>query len=377
MCGIAGLFDTRGKQRFATELITRINNIQAHRGPDELGLHQEPGLAFGHRRLSVIDVSTGQQPLFNEDQSVVIVFNGEIYNYQELVPELKALGHVFHTRSDTEVIIHAWEAWGEACVLRLRGMFAFAIWDRNQQTLFLARDRLGVKPMHYALLADGSFVFGSELKVITAHPGFDRAVDPLAVEEYFALGYVADPRCIYRGAHKLTPGHTLTLRHGQPMPPSKPYWDVHFSLNNPISSQDAQAELLARLQESVRLRMIAEVPLGACLSGGVDRSAVVATFLGGANLLPDRSGAGLRLLRPERLRLRATPPQAGELGLRARVRELAFQGATVEVRLCGAADLPLIAIDTSADLPDNLRIGAEIWCCWNPADSHLLEASLS
>ena len=283
MCGIAGLFDTRGKQRFATELITRINNIQAHRGPDELGLHQEPGLAFGHRRLSVIDVSTGQQPLFNEDQSVVIVFNGEIYNYQELVPELKALGHVFHTRSDTEVIIHAWEAWGEACVLRLRGMFAFAIWDRNQQTLFLARDRLGVKPMHYALLADGSFVFGSELKVITAHPGFDRAIDPLAVEEDFALGYVADPRCIYRGAHKLTPGHTLTLRHGQPMPPSKPYWDVHFSLNNPISSQDAQAELLARLQESVRLRMIAEVPLGAFLSGGVDSSAVVATMAGLTN----------------------------------------------------------------------------------------------
>ena len=138
-------------------------------------------MAFGHRRLSVIDLETGQQPLFNEDHSVVILFNGEIYNYQELVPELKALGHVFRTRSDTEVIIHAWEAWGEACVNRLRGMFAFAVWDRNQQTLFMARDRLGVKPMHYALLDDGTFIFGSELKVITAHPGFNRAIDPLAV----------------------------------------------------------------------------------------------------------------------------------------------------------------------------------------------------
>ena len=280
MCGIAGLFDTRGKQHYAPELITRVNNIQAHRGPDELGLHLEPGVAFGHRRLSVIDVSTGQQPLFNEDQSVVIVFNGEIYNYQELVPELKALGHQFHTRSDTEVIIHAWEAWGEACVHRLRGMFAFTLWDRNQQTLFMARDRLGVKPMHYALLGDGTFIFGSELKVITAHPAFQRTIDPLAVEEYFALGYVADPRCIYLGAHKLAPGHTLTLRHGQPVPTPKPYWDVHFTLDNRISARDAQAELLERMQESVRLRMIAEVPLGAFLSGGVDSSAVVATMAG-------------------------------------------------------------------------------------------------
>ena len=283
MCGISGLFDTRGKQNFAPDLLTRINNIQSHRGPDEAGTHLEPGVAFGHRRLSVIDLATGQQPLFNEDQSVVIVFNGEIYNFQELVPELQALGHQFKTRSDTEVIIHAWEAWGEACVQRLRGMFAFALWDRNQQTLFMARDRMGIKPMHYALLADGTFVFGSELKVITAHPAFSRAIDPLAVEEYFALGYVADPRCIYLGAHKLAPGHTLTLRHGQPMPAPKPYWDVHFTLDSPIGHQDAMDELRARLDEAVRLRMIADVPLGAFLSGGVDSSAVVATMAGLSN----------------------------------------------------------------------------------------------
>jgi len=278
MCGIAGLFDTRGKRDFSPQLMERINNVQAHRGPDELGLHLEPGLAFGHRRLSVIDLASGQQPLFNEDNSVAIVFNGEIYNYQALTTELKALGHVFRTRSDTEVIIHAWEAWGEDCVQRLRGMFAFAVWDRNQQTLFLARDRLGVKPMFYALLGDGSFIFGSELKVITAHPDFVRSIDPLAVEEYFALGYVADPRCIYTGAHKLAPAHTLTIRHGQPLPEPKPYWDVQFTLSNPISAEDAVHELRARLDESVRLRLMAEVPLGAFLSGGVDSSAVVATM---------------------------------------------------------------------------------------------------
>ena len=280
MCGIAGLFDTRGKRDFAPGLIERINNIQSHRGPDELGVHLEPGVALGHRRLSIIDLSTGQQPLFNEDKSIVVVFNGEIYNYQPLMQELKDLGHQFRTRSDTEVIVHAWEAWGEDCVKRFRGMFAFALWDRNQQTLFLARDRMGVKPMFYALLGDGSFIFGSELKVITAHPAFVRTIDPLAVEEYFALGYVADPRCIYSGAKKLPPAHTLTLQHGAPLPAPKAYWDVQFSLNNPIKPEDAIHELRTRLDESVRLRLMAEVPLGAFLSGGVDSSAVVATMAG-------------------------------------------------------------------------------------------------
>ncbi|MFZ4623802.1 MAG: XrtA/PEP-CTERM system amidotransferase [Rhodoferax sp.] len=278
MCGISGLFDTRSKCDFSPQLLEHINNIQSHRGPDESGLHLEPGLAFGHRRLSVIDLTTGQQPLFNEDHSVVIVFNGEIYNYQELVPQLKALGHRFRTRSDTEVIIHAWESWGADCVKRFRGMFAFALWDRNQQTLFLARDRLGVKPMFYSLLSNGSLVFGSELKVITAHPDFVRTIDPFAVEEYFALGYVADPRCIYSHAHKLPAAHTLMLRHGVPLPAPQPYWDVHFTVNNPITAQDAAHELRARLDQSVKYRMIADVPLGAFLSGGVDSSAVVATM---------------------------------------------------------------------------------------------------
>lgn len=281
MCGISGIFDTRGTGTIPRDLISRINNVQSHRGPDENEVHLEPGLALGHRRLSVIDLATGTQPLFNEDGTVGIVFNGEIYNYLELMQELNDLGYRFRTRSDTEVIVHAWQAWGEACVHRLRGMFAFALWDRKHQTLFLARDRMGVKPMHYAWLPDGSFIFGSELKVLTAHPGFVRDIDPLAVEGYFSFGYVPDPRCIYQNAHKLPAAHTLTLRRGDAgRPAPRPYWDVRFTNDNPIKLQDAQAELRERVRESVRLRMIADVPLGAFLSGGVDSSAVVATMAG-------------------------------------------------------------------------------------------------
>ena len=280
MCGITGLFDTRGRRPVDDVILRRMNASQAHRGPDEGSLHIEPGLGFGHRRLSIIDVSTGQQPLFNEDGSVVIVFNGEIYNYQDLIPELQALGHVFHTKSDTECIVHAWEAWGEDCVQRLRGMFAFAIWDRKRQCLFLARDRLGVKPLYYALLDDGTLLFGSELKSVLAHGGLRRDLDPLAIEEYFALGYVAEPRTVFRQAQKLAPGHSLLVQHGRPLPSPREYWDVSFTLDNPISAADAQAELVERIRESVRLRMIAEVPLGAFLSGGVDSSAVVAMMAG-------------------------------------------------------------------------------------------------
>src|SRR5215470_14890862 len=187
MCGIVGVIDLRGRRDISRDLVARMNESQHHRGPDEGGTHFEPGVGLGHRRLSIIDLSTGQQPLYNEDGSVVIVYNGEIYNYQSLIPELTALGHVFRTKSDTEVIVHAWEAWGEACVTRLRGMFAFALWDRNRSTLLLARDRLGVKPLHYALLPDGTFLFGSELKSLLAHGNVPRVIDPYAIEDYFAL----------------------------------------------------------------------------------------------------------------------------------------------------------------------------------------------
>ena len=280
MCGITGIFDTRNRRDIDRDLLHRMNESQHHRGPDEGGLHIEPGVGLGHRRLSIIDLSTGQQPLFNEDGSVVVVFNGEIYNFQELVPELEALGHIFHTRSDTEVIVHAWEAWGEVCVERFRGMFAFALWDRNQQTLFLARDRLGVKPLFYALLPDGQLIFGSELKSLMAHPGLRRDLDPCAVEEYFALGYVAEPRTIFTSAKKLPPAQTLKIQRGQPLPEPREYWEARFTLDRPITELEAYEELTARLRESVRLRMISEVPLGAFLSGGVDSSAVVAMMAG-------------------------------------------------------------------------------------------------
>jgi asparagine synthase (glutamine-hydrolysing) len=280
MCGITGIFDTRGAGVVSRDVLQRMNDSQRHRGPDEGSLHIEPGVGLGHRRLSIIDIATGQQPLFNEDGSVVVVYNGEIYNYQQLIAELRALGHVFHTRSDTEVIVHAWESWGADCVKRFRGMFAFALWDRNRQTFFMARDRLGVKPLYYALLDDGALVFGSELKSILAHGGLRRDIDPLAVEEYFALGYVAEPRVIFKQARKLPPAHTLAIRRGEPVREPTEYWDVRFTLDNPIGLADAQAELVRRLQESIRLRMIAEVPLGAFLSGGVDSSAVVALMAG-------------------------------------------------------------------------------------------------
>jgi asparagine synthase (glutamine-hydrolysing) len=278
MCGIVGIFDVRERREVSRTLLTRMNETQHHRGPDECGLHIEPGVGLGHRRLSIIDLATGQQPLYNEDASVVVIFNGEIYNYRELIPELVALGHRFRTRSDTEVIVHAWEAWGDACVKRFRGMFAFALWDQNKQTLFLARDRLGVKPLYYALLSDGMFVFGSELKSLLAHDGMERRIDPFAVEEYFALGYVPEPRTIFQGARKLAAAHTLTLRRGAAIPEPKEYWDPRFTLDRRITDADAAAELVSRLDESVRLRMISEVPLGAFLSGGVDSSAVVASM---------------------------------------------------------------------------------------------------
>ncbi len=284
MCGITGIFDTRGVRPVDRAVLQRMNDSQQHRGPDEGSLHIEAGLGLGHRRLSIIDIATGQQPLFNEDGSVVVIFNGEIYNYQDLIPELQAAGHHFHTKSDTEVIVHAWEQWGEACVERFRGMFAFVLWDRNRQTLFMARDRLGVKPLYYALLDDGSLLFGSELKSLLAYRGgnggLKRDIDPLAVEEYFALGYVAEPRTIFRQARKMPPAHALAIRRGDPVGEPRAYWDVKFTLDNPISVDDASAELRQRLQESVRLRMISEVPLGAFLSGGVDSSAVVATMAG-------------------------------------------------------------------------------------------------
>lgn len=177
MCGITGIFDLRDRQPINRSLLEAMNETQFHRGPDEGGVHLEPGVGLAHRRLSIIDLSGGQQPLFNEDETVVVTYNGEIYNFPELTAELQQAGHRFRSHCDTEVIVHAWEEWGEACVQRFRGMFAFAVWDRNRDTLFLARDRLGIKPLYYSALADGHLIFGSELKALMAHPGMPRHMD--------------------------------------------------------------------------------------------------------------------------------------------------------------------------------------------------------
>lgn len=281
MCGIAGIFNTRSEDAPQTELIHRMTDAITHRGPDESGIHIEPGLALGHRRLSVIDIASGQQPLFNEDRSAAIVFNGEIYNFMELRPELEALGYHFTTHSDTEVILHAWQAWGSQCVHRLRGMFAFAIWDRKRRHLFLARDRLGIKPLYYALLPNGHFVFGSELKALLPHPALPRERDPMAIEEYFAYGYIPEPRTIFSGVRKLPPGHTLLIEKGQTLlPRTNQYWDIPFTDSGLASQDSAELELIERLREAVDIRLVAEVPLGAFLSGGVDSSAIVALMAG-------------------------------------------------------------------------------------------------
>jgi len=277
VCGLAGIFDTKHRSDIDRELLERMNASQFHRGPDEGGVHVEPGIGLAHRRLSIIDLSSGQQPLFNEDGSVVVVYNGEIYNFADLAKQLAGLGHHFRTHCDTEVIVHAWEEWGDACVTRFRGMFAFALWDRNREVLFLARDRLGIKPLYYSLLPNGEFIFGSELKALKQHSALDRRIDEHAIEEYFALGYIPEPRSIYRNTHKLRPGHTLQLLHGESLPRQRQYWDIPFEVADADADLgQAESGLVERLREAVDIRLISEVPLGAFLSGGVDSSSVVA-----------------------------------------------------------------------------------------------------
>ena len=280
MCGIAGILDTRGQRDIDRDLLGRMNQSQFHRGPDEGGQHFEPGLGLAHRRLSIIDLSSGQQPMFNNDKSVCVVFNGEIYNFPSLRTELEAKGYVFQSHCDTEVIVHGWSAWGEACVDKFRGMFAFAIWDRKQRSLFLARDRMGIKPLFYSLLPDGQFIFGSELKVLKCHPGLPTKMNPQAVEDYFALGYIPEPKTIYQSVYKLDPGHTLTINQGQSELCTNEYWDIPFTPVSYSSEQELEEELIHRLREAVDIRRVAEVPLGAFLSGGVDSSAVVAMMAG-------------------------------------------------------------------------------------------------
>jgi len=278
MCGISGIVDLNDQRVIDASVLRKMNAAIAHRGPDGDGFHFEPGVGFGHRRLSIIDLEGGRQPLYNEDETVVVTYNGEIFNFLEVERELIARGHRFRTRCDTEVVVHAWEEWGEQCLQRFNGMFAFAVWDRTKQTLFIARDRLGVKPLYYASLADGVLIFASELKALMAHPDLPRRIDPKAVEDYFTFGYVPDPKTIYRDVHKLEPGAYLKVsRRGGAVTPVR-YWDVPLMGDTRAIGSEAewQADLRERLKESVRKRLMSDVPLGAFLSGGIDSSAVVA-----------------------------------------------------------------------------------------------------
>jgi len=279
MCGLTGIYHPDAPIDRA--LLTRMNGAIAYRGPDGDGFHVEAGVGLGHRRLSIVDVAGGAQPMWNEDESVVIVFNGEIYNFPTLRPELSALGHVFRNRSDTEAVIHAWETWGPGCLLHLNGMFAFALWDRRQGVLFLARDRLGKKPLYYAHTPAGALVFGSELAALMAVPDLPRQIDPAAVDDFFAMGYVPDPGTIYTGVHKLPAAHYLLLGTGTGTGTATPirYWTPPTQ-SAPMEEQDAIRGLVTHLAAATQSRLMSDVPLGAFLSGGVDSGAVVATAAG-------------------------------------------------------------------------------------------------
>ena len=276
MCGIAGLYYPALPKPIEPARIAAMTNALAHRGPDGSGIWTAPGVGLGHRRLSIIDVAGSPQPMATPGESHVVVFNGEIYNYREVRAELMGLGARFTTDGDTEVLLHGWRAWGPGLLSRLNGMFAFALYDAEARSLFLARDRLGVKPLHYVELSDGAVAFASELKGLLAHPLVRRAPDLGAIEDYMALGYVPDDASIVAGVRKLPAGHFLLLERGRPLPEPVRWWDVDFSQRAKGSTRDLTAELVHQLREAVRFRMVADVPLGAFLSGGVDSSAVVA-----------------------------------------------------------------------------------------------------
>lgn len=276
MCGIAGIFHLETAKPVSPARVQAMIDAQAHRGPDGQGVWTAPGVGFGHLRLSIIDVAGSPQPMATEDGALTVVYNGEIYNFAAIRVELTKLGHRFRTAGDTEVILNGYRQWGSAVLSRLNGMFAFAIHDARDQSLFLARDRFGVKPLHYASLADGSVAFASELKGLLANPAVRREPNTQAIDDYFALGYVPDDRCVVSSVQKLPAGTFLKLERGKPLPSPQQWWDIDFSKRAKGSARDLEQELQHHLRNAVASRMIADVPLGAFLSGGVDSSAVVA-----------------------------------------------------------------------------------------------------
>jgi asparagine synthase (glutamine-hydrolysing) len=274
MCGIAGILYADPARPVDRDILRAMGDAIAHRGPDAEGFWAEPGIGLVHRRLSIIDLAGGDQPIGNEDESIQVVFNGEIYNFQQLRADLEARGHRFRTRSDTEVLVHLYEEDGDRLVERLRGMFAFALWDRSRRTLLLARDRLGIKPLYFYRDAE-KLLFGSELKALLAYPGVAPALDPAGLEDYLTFGMVPGATTIFRGIEKLPPAHVLTLRAGQFERSPRRYWALRMEPDENRAVAEWEEALRAKIDEAVRLHLIADVPVGAFLSGGMDSSAVV------------------------------------------------------------------------------------------------------
>ncbi len=276
MCGIAGIFHTDKVGPVDPSRIEGMSNALAHRGPDGSGVWTTYGVGLGHRRLSVIDLEGSPQPMHSSDGRYVIVFNGEIYNFEALRSELQEIGTRFQTSGDTEVILAAYARWGVDCLSRFNGMFAFGIFDTRERTLFLARDRFGVKPLFISTLADGSLVFASELKGLLALPELARKLNPQALDAYFTWGYVPDSHSILEGVQKLPAAHFMLLEQGNGMIAPRRWWDISFESRISGSEADLSAELVHLMSEAVKSRMVSDVPLGAFLSGGVDSSGVVA-----------------------------------------------------------------------------------------------------
>jgi asparagine synthase (glutamine-hydrolysing) len=273
MCGIAGIVAVDRLDQEAPARALRMRDVITHRGPDEAGLHCDAHAALAHRRLSIVDLSSGQQPLSNEDGSIWVVFNGEIYNHRDVRQELEAHGHVYRTKSDTETIVHAYEQWGEDCVHRFRGMFAFAIWDAPRRRLMLVRDRLGIKPVYWARTGD-ALLFGSEIKAILASGLIEPRANAAVLSEVLSTRYTSGTDTMFEGVHKLLPGHLMVFEGGEIK--TRQYWDVPARGVDVPAAPDPVARFKELLEESVRLRLMADVPLGMFLSGGIDSSAIAA-----------------------------------------------------------------------------------------------------
>ena len=271
MCGICGVVSRDGENPVSETLLRTMNNTMIHRGPDDAGHFIDGTAGIAMRRLSIIDLSTGRQPITNEDDTIWIVFNGEIYNYLELRRKLIARGHQFSTHSDTEAILHAYEEYGDDCVNHLIGMFAFAIWDSNHHRLLLARDRVGIKPIYYHL-SNAHFIFGSELKAVLAHPDTPRDVNMTALSHFLTLEYVPSPHTIFNEVYKLPPGHRLIMENGRIQ--IEQYWNVP-QIAVPTSDAECIEHLTELIRDAVKIRLMADVPLGAFLSGGIDSSTIV------------------------------------------------------------------------------------------------------